>query len=326
MEYGDNNKEIASFLHSYLDKIEKKDPSSVPFYIKGVDAFKTNIVDYSKEKESFKRKFIRYLMLTRKSSFYIDGRSISLRKLKGIGFISLNIERWSVLFYSEIMKLKYRKLSSDPLKTKYIFLADSLIPEEVNSPQALHNRRVEFLIKYIHSYLPKDVTIVYKVNPAQFLYRDYWWMISRNRLKNKEWFIDAKRLYNLTIVRDDYPSSELIKNSIGVATINGTICLEALAHNKRTMTISPTWLDGVYGIHRVKSSHDAGKIIDLMMNDNFDNNKVDFSNVFGDSGCIFEPKNIDYLNFSGEDYKIINRAMLEAIRVYPQLSLDREKV
>ena len=92
-------------------------------------------------------------------------------------------------------------ICSPPPKSKYIFLADSLIPENANTPQGLHNRRIEFLIRYLHDSLPKDISIVYKVNPAQFMHMDHWWLGNRCRLKNIEWFQDVKRLYNFKFVR-----------------------------------------------------------------------------------------------------------------------------
>jgi hypothetical protein len=331
MGYGESDIKITSFLYDHMDKIKAKDPSTIPWYMHEVYATferhkNSNDTGHLKKKISFKRKVAKFLMLTRKNDYYVNASSISLRGFKTVSFIRINIERWYVFFWTEILKINYNMMCSDPPKSKYIFLADSLIPENANTPQALHNRRVEFLIRYLHDSLPKDVSIVYKVNPAQFMYLDHWWMGNRSKLKNKEWFQDLKKRYNITLVRESYPSSDLIKNSIGVASINGTVCLEALAHHKRAITIAPTWLDGVYGIHRVNSCSETKQVIDLMISNDFNTSEIDFTSVIGNSGCLFEPKNINYLNFILEDYMEINKAFFNAVKVYPELPVEREKV
>jgi hypothetical protein len=330
MGFGKTDKKVVSFLHKQLEKVKENDPSAIPFYMDEVyeryGKFKTSDTGRSKKKISLKRRVAKYLLLTRKNAFYRYGDSASLRKLKIVSFVRINIERWYLFFFSEILKIKYNMICSPPPKSKYIFLADSLIPENANTPQGLHNRRIEFLIRYLHDSLPKDISIVYKVNPAQFMHMDHWWLGNRCRLKNIEWFQDVKRLYNFKFVRESYPVSDLIKNSIGVATINGTACFEALAQNKRAISIAPTWLDGVYGVHRVHSCSETKKVIDLMTSNVFDHKKIDFSSVVGNSDSILELKNVNYLNFTLEDYMIINKAFFKAVNVYSELPIEREKV
>ncbi len=131
---------------------------------------------------------------------------------------------------------------------------------------------------------------------------------------------DLAKLGKLIFVREDVSSHALIANSIGVATINGTIGLEALSMAKRCITFAPQWYDGFDGIHRIQSVMDVADAVDLMMKKKRPNpqaTQVAFSKHF------VELEGLGDNNYTGKDYEHICRAMWSAYNDFS--SLDDRK-
>lgn len=330
MRQGAGYKDAVAWLQGVMSKIREGDSSTIPFYMDEVysryDIFMRKILSCEVSMKFWVRQVRKYLMLTRKNVFYVNGDNISLRGMKPVSFFKINFERWRVAFGLIRLAGAYKKLCSDMPNGKFIFLADSLIPENANTPQALHMRRVEFLIRLLNAVKPHDVEIVYKVNPAQFMFLNHWWMGNRAFLKKKNWFVDLVSKYEIKLMNENADSQQLIKSSIGVASINGSICLESIAHKKHAITLAPVWLDGVYGVHRVADVNDARRVVDLMVEGSFNIEHVDFGNVVGNDAVVFCPKHINYLDFSIEDFQIINRAFVDSIEIYDSLGGEKFSV
>ena len=63
----------------------------------------------------------------------------------------------------------------------------------------------------------------------------------------------------------DTPTFDLLDNSIGTASINGTVGIESICRSKRTMIFSPTWYQKFHGVDLIKSQEDITFSIDKMM-------------------------------------------------------------
>ena len=213
-----------------------------------------------------------------------------------------------------LARRRYRSLCEDPSTLgKYILFAPPMEPEAAVLPTALEGRYVFSALKSISKELPEGVSIVYKENPGQFdqqiLFTTEW--------KSKFYYENLK---NIIFVREDSSTSDLIANSIGVATLNGSIGLEAVISGKHCITFASQWYDGFNGLHYVKTSEDISMAVKLMLNKDVPITKPIQANVsknFVDmSGC-------NTLTYTKEDFQIICKGMWNSYNDF--LELDDRK-
>ena len=216
-----------------------------------------------------------------------------------------------------LARRRYRNLCEDHNTLgEYILFAPSMEPEAAILPTALEGRYTFSALKLISEELPEGVNIVYKENPGQFdqqvLFTTEW--------KNKFYYEDLKRIKNIIFVRDDAYTRDLITDSIGVATLNGTIGLEAIIAGRHCITFASQWYDSLDGLHRVKTSKDISMAVKLMLNKDEPNpqpNQVNFSKNFVDmDGCNTK-------TYSTEDFKKICLGMWSSYNDF--LEIDDRK-
>ena len=189
-------------------------------------------------------------------------------------------------------------------------------PEGATLPIALNGMYTEIGLRRILEALPDGWSIVFKENPdkfsQQFLFQSDW--------KSKYYYKNLQKTGRIIFVRDDIPTKNLIEGSIGVATINGTIGLEALIAGKRCITFAPFWYDDFDGLHHVKSDNDISDAVKLMIDKvspNPEPNQIKFSKHFLD----MDGYNLS--TYSKEDYKKICVGILEAYNDF--LDIDDRK-
>ncbi len=187
-------------------------------------------------------------------------------------------ERIKILF----SKIRYRRLCTNHKKlNSYILFAATTEPECATLPTALGGRSIAIALRRIVEALPDGCTVLYKGHPGQFeqqvLFTTEW--------KSKYYYEDLQKIGKIIFVRDDIPTKDLIEGSIGVATINGTIGLEALMGGRRCITFAPQWYDDFDGLHCVKSGSDISDAVKLMLDKVSPNpqpNQIKFSKHFVD--------------------------------------------
>ncbi len=205
-----------------------------------------------------------------------------------------------------LSRKRYRKMCRTEEKLgQYIFFAPPSEPEGSSLPVALEARRIYIALRLLTDALPEGVNVVYKEHQVSFdqllLFVADW--------KSKFYYEDLAKFGKLIFVREGISSHALIANSIGVATINGTIGLEALAMAKRCITFAPQWYDDLDGIHRIQSVKDVADAVDSMMKKKRPNpqaTQVAFSKHF----VSLEGFSDD--NFTKKDYELICRAIWAA--------------
>jgi hypothetical protein len=183
-------------------------------------------------------------------------------------------------------------------------------------PVALEMRRSYVALKMMIDALPEGVKIAYKEHPVSFEQQ----LLFVSEWKSKFYYENLAKLGSIEFVRDDAPTRKLIEGSIGVATINGTIGLEALTAGRHCLTFTPQWYNNLDGIHQIQSSGDAEVAISLMMNKNHPTpypTQVDFSKNF------FALDGFNNDNYSCDDYKDICSSMWKAYDDF--LKLDERK-
>lgn len=185
----------------------------------------------------------------------------------------------------------------------------------------MQNRRLSFLLHYISESIPDDVYIAIKLNPAQFTTNQHWFN-ARSDWFGPGWFQDASSLYkNLIFVDSSESTLELISNSIGVASISGSVNYEALASGKRSIVISSNWYNGLDGIDLIGSVDQARDAISKMLLGI--EPKPNYRKLFGDAGFVFSLENPSEGAYTSKDTAVILSAFKNAISLFD--SLPKEK-
>jgi len=319
--------EIIAAYHDFEDAYKKKSPASVSKYVNYLETrverlwWRMLVEDINSSLPlSIKALFNGKVKFR---NFYTDelGWKISRRRWKDL---KSNFSRASLFFakLSDRIKIisarkRYRKLCEHKNDFgSYIFFAAPMEPEAAILPVALEGRYIFYALKSISESLPDGVTIVYKEHPGQFdqqvLFTTEW--------KSKFYYENLKELGNIKFVQDDTNTQELISGSIGVATLNGTIGLEAVLAGRHCITFANQWYEDLDGIHFVKNSEDISVVIEIMMKNitpipnaqevNFHRNYVDLD------GCNTQ-------TYTEEDFKKICYGMWNSYNDF--LGLDDRK-
>jgi hypothetical protein len=324
--------EIGHYLEDFSKKIHIKSPDAKPLYM---------IYEGSRlSKASFDLSFLKYLMNRVQSTskavlvilksiikrdqanWYMIAKRARLSKTISIpNSYDLGLAKCRDRLKLFMRKREYLSVCSKLEDKKYIYLAAPLLPEGNNLPQALHNRRLSFLLNYLSESIPSDVFIALKINPAQFTTNQHWFS-ARSDWFGPAWFSDAQSMYkNLIFVDIDCPTLDLITNSIGVASISGSVSFEALASQKRSIVISENWFIGLDGIDLVGSVEETKNAITKMLLGVKPN--PNFRKLFGDAGFIFPLQNPSEGAYSNEDAILILKAFKKAVDVFDTLPSEK---
>lgn len=138
-----------------------------------------------------------------------------------------NILSYMHLIY---MKYYYRKISVNPKDgEKFIFYAIQFEPEgNTNVCVPLQNQLS--VIQMLSHALPNGYTLYVKEHPMQFNLnkpRMYYYLYNFGYFKNVSFYKELKKIKNVRLMKLDISSKELSQKALAVATINGTVHLEA---------------------------------------------------------------------------------------------------
>ncbi|WP_233706646.1 hypothetical protein [Helicobacter marmotae] len=144
-------------------------------------------------------------------------------------------ERLSSLLYVKKLKRFYYSIMQAPdYSEKFIFYAMHFEPEGGTSVCVNLQNQLS-IIQMLHNALPEGYKLYIKEHPHQFmlnnpemvyfLYNIKWW-------KSIAFYKELQALEHVKIIDFNTPSKELITHAQALATINGTIHIEATFYNK----------------------------------------------------------------------------------------------
>ena len=219
--------------------------------------------------------------------------------------------------YIKICSLPENKLNGK----SFIYFPAPASPEGSHIPTALWNRHIKLSILKIISVIPNDWKVVYKANPAQFKKNIQGQFTTFPDWFSSEFYSDLLKTRRVSFASIDTPTKELIENSMGVASINGTVSSEAIALGKHAIIFSPMWYDDFEGVHYCKTQLDLKNAISLM------ENKVipvpEFSNLHLSSASIFENRDNNRKYFNSEVCSEITKKFILSYEVFK--NLDEKK-
>ncbi|GGG25371.1 hypothetical protein [Pontibacter amylolyticus] len=134
------------------------------------------------------------------------------------------------------LRHEYRKLSIERpnLDVPFVFFPLHYQPERTTSPDGGVYVDQFLAISLLRKILPNEVKIYVKEHTSQFHPK-----MDGHLGRSVYQYYEIKELYNVELISDSLQSFELIDKSICVATVTGTIGIEAVARKKAALIFGP---------------------------------------------------------------------------------------
>jgi capsule polysaccharide modification protein KpsS len=168
-----------------------------------------------------------------------------------------NIDYWLLLQSQNKERLKnikeykkHIKFEQLPCGEQYYYYAFHLEPEAtvLYLAEGLYKNQVK-LIENIAVQLPVGTYLYVKDHPHELGYRSV------------EDYKKIQDIPNVRLLEQSMPGKKVIKNAIGVFTINGTAGFEALLLNKQVYTFGPAYYDICKRVNYIKNIRDLREIL-----------------------------------------------------------------
>lgn len=216
-----------------------------------------DIIDQNKNiKNSIFNKFLNNFSSFKKVK-HLFKDSKSYLKEKNVSYIDSNYKNYQIKYlnykgrrFKENLKNEYLKYSTKPDldKIKYIYFPLHYQPEETTVPSGGVFYDQILCLKMLCDTLPDDYRILVKEHSTQFHHN-----FEGERGRSKNFYKHLLNLKNVIIVDLSINSFKLIDKSICVATITGTVGIEAIARSKNVLVFGNAWYKYCEGAHIVNS-------------------------------------------------------------------------
>jgi len=210
-------------------------------------------------------------------------------------FISL------ILFKHDIKKFfylkKYKEFSINKLPEKFIYFPLHFQPEATTYPYGGFFTDQINAIEMLSKSIPKDVKIIIKEHKDIFnTSRKAWYrgMFSRN-IK----FLDRIKCNpNVQFISIDFDNDQLVKKSLFVATITGTLALESALLGKRSLVFGDAWFKNCEGVEQISSKSQLNQFIETKkFHQEINKSLVQrFFNILNQNSFILSKSGIDQTN------------------------------
>lgn len=179
----------------------------------------------------------------------IHGVAYSVRKAKISNFSYYCTAFFKVLKFKHLKKY-YHTLTSVPQKNdEYILFPLHYQPERTTLPQGDIFVDQLLALRILSKSIPPGVKIYVKEHPSMFNIS----YISCMGTRSKTYYDEIIAMDNVCLVDISLDNSELIKNSLCVATITGTVGWEAMLEGVSTITFGNAWYNACNSCYRVTS-------------------------------------------------------------------------
>ncbi len=208
----------------------------------------TNLSDYSKAIPDYEKKRIE----SRKGRFWSWKKEL-------IDIVKKPHKRsFNNLIYKRRLYIKYKSLCTDlhKIKTNSIVFLLHYQPERTSLPEGRLYSQQWLIIRHLSLCLPQDWTLYIKEHPSTFTgkfvptYRDF------------KFYEDISKLKNVDLVSLDTDTFHLIDNSRCIATITGTVGVQALIRGKPVLAFGRPSYKSAYGAFVINDIHDLQVALD----------------------------------------------------------------
>jgi hypothetical protein len=165
-----------------------------------------------------------------------------------------NLFSMSKIFYSDLKFLnqykKYVNLNIPLSELKYIYFPLHLQPELTTSAIGGKYCNQVLAIKDLSKSIPQHIKIIVKENPKQ------------NAFKRPPCFYkEINSINNVILAPISFPTLKLIKNSVAVSTITGTVGWEAICSQKPVITFGTCWYRDFKNVYSFEKIIDFNKVL-----------------------------------------------------------------
>ena len=222
------------------------------------------------------------------------------------------LELNKIIYKNDLKKFKlfkeYKKNSTSYKSSdSYIFFPLHYQPEATNYPHGDVFIDQILALKMLSSHLPEKLKILVKEHPDTFnLSREAWIRGMFNR--SFDFYSDLKTIPNLQIIPMNTDMNEVIDNSLAVASLTGSTCLEAVIRSKPGIIFGYPWYEGCKHIYPARTHEECKKALENIRNQVVEE---DIKNFFREiSHRLFISKKVDivgeqkYLD-SDNEFKIM---------------------
>lgn len=201
--------------------------------------FRTNEMQYDKAIPEYEKRRIE----SRKGKYWSWEKEIKDCFKNPKKAVSLSLKRKLFKLYDSLTKVP-------DLNQKYIVYFLHFQPERTSLPEALEFSNQWLIIRMISSSLPKDWKLLVKEHPST--YTNHF----DTRYRNSQFYKDIASLNNVLLVPLDFNTFDLIDYSQGIATITGTVGVQALIRKKPVLTFGLASYRKLNNVFNIKTNKD----------------------------------------------------------------------
>lgn len=193
---------------------------------------------------------------------------------------------------------KYKNLSRTPdLKEKYIYFPLHYQPERTSCPEGDIYSDQTIVINMISNNLPDNWFLYVKEHPSQF-------MLTNGYMGRDSYFYDdIVKLPNVRLIDQKFTTFELIDNAKAVATLTGTVALEAIIRNIPALVFGYAWYRDSPGIFYTLTNEECKNAI-LKIEKGF---RVKSEHVKAYLLSLHQKLTIGFLNPSNQTFMYISK-------------------
>jgi len=180
---------------------------------------------------------------------------------------------WKGYRFKSALAKSYKVLVQNPdIKKPYIYVALHYQPEKTSSPEAGVFVDQWLMISMLSSCVPKGWCIYVKEHSSQFIRQLYG-----EQGRKSIFYEKVAALHNVSLIPVQTDSFLLIDHAKAVATLTGTVGMEALIRSKPVLIFGYPWYLGCPGVMKIREVKDLEEAIEMLK-----------------TGIVLNPKDVEH--------------------------------
>ena len=238
-------------VNAYLDKNRDTYQNALPYYMHHLthkDSIKEKIVHFANKTN----RFINNRMVTA----YKKGSNYSLKN----HITKLNLLQYKIkgVYLKKKLKKEYQKLVGlEDLTQSYVYVALHYQPEKTTSPEGGVFVDQLLMIRMLSDTVPKGWKIYVKEHVSQFSEKLYG-----EQGRSIEFYKKISMSENVQLISTDINSFDLIDNAKAIATVTGTVGLEAVIRGKPVLSFGYAWYVSCHGVFKIRHRKELKKALE----------------------------------------------------------------
>jgi len=230
------NRDIEHEIHNYIHAIIKRMKDDQAYELSYMKAQRQSLLFFNKVKNFFQsgaRDALKEFWFQLRRNIKYDYYKINPYKLGAFGRYKIKrIRRKS------LKKELVNNQRSIDLDRQYAYFALHFEPERTTNPDggAFHDQYLAIL--QLRKLIPNNIDIFVKEHPSQFYMAD-----KGSRGRSPLFYEAIHNVQGVHLIDMDIDSIDLIKNSMLVSTITGSVALEAAVMGRKSVIFGDTWFN-----------------------------------------------------------------------------------